>query len=1218
MENEDDSLRDAVINFFRTEEVSQKWFQLYVLFSAESNGGATTEASEGDTQFKSRLLEQYFFADSRTQFQLSPARMAGFVGLKSVVSALLEGDMEQKGSTLELAQFRRGYLEHDIILWGDQTHIKFHCAVSRNDKSVVERLFQDDPEVFKGLFPLHRAALAGNFEIFQLLFKSYEVPSDSVLEGRSILHAAAISGHVQIARLILDGDTPNAPGFIDMMDNNNQTALMIAVRMGNMDLAKQLIAAGAQLCIGDCSGKTALHYSIQHCPQIVGDIVSEDSSLTFSQDEVGCTPLHAAACSGSIQTTEIMLAAAREKDQLAELINMKNSQDFMALHHAAERGFDLVCKVLIEASIEVDAYSGDARTGAALLASKHGHLASLRRIFPEDLEDGDQLLLEAARAGQMLIVQYLLKTGVSADGPEEAAKTPLSEAAARGHRDVVRTLLRFGADVNLQDAQRRTPLHYAAMAGMHEVAEILLNPASVDANETNIDARDFQRFTPLHNAARGGNERIVTLLLRHNASVDARTTSEETPLHFATRFPEVVHLLLKHHASVNARTTSEETPLHFATPVPEVVKLLLEAHAEVNAVDVLHQAPLHMATRNQCHQSVQMLLKAGADVRLADDDGGKRAVYHAIEHKDLPMVEDLYKLGDRPTEKEYLDDIAHAVKCSATDVLRFLIKDCGNSIHTKKVGDDQTLLHVACETIDSPEIVSFLIESGLDVNSLSASKTPLHLAAASAKIDSMLELLKYGADINMLDQNGDAPLHLAAQSGSDTAVRMLLEKGAPVDARGFDGETPLFCAVTGGHIAASRALVESDADCNKQTDTNRWSILHAASYLESPELLKFILSREVDVDPRSTNGGWTPLLKSIDCNRLENVRLLLEAGADPNVKYDEDSTSLHLAFEKNNFEITRALLSHQGKWPVQLLITRNGYSFIHIAAETCSREIVQLLLESGAEYTTKTTDGSSCLTQAVKGKHADNLKLFLSREPPLDPQFRWESQDIEDAYWLAVSLNQTELVGIILEYDDSLELLKKENKDGLDPLQLALQSASPQYDFDGMEEPLPVDLVNRGIDPWGRKPLDRPSRFVQGLAFNGLRRKGFVEACIKAFPTDPQQAGLGFEELRAATEIDNSSLWEKLSPLLTQVEDETDQDDWNIHHFLSQTGTSAESFDILSIRADHPLPPRTSFDIKPFQFKLPRIRFRKLADTEAQSSFASFILPSRMAVLKSN
>ncbi|KAJ0306120.1 hypothetical protein Brms1b_010533 [Colletotrichum noveboracense] len=1118
--NQDDALRDVVIKFFRTPEVSQKWFQLYLLFSAESNGEATTKATEGDSQFKSRLLEQYFFTDSPTKVQLSPARMAGFVGLGSIVSALLEGDMEQKGNTLELAQVRRGYLEHDIILWGDQTDIQFHCAVSRNEKSVVERLFHDDPEVFKGLFPLHKAALAGNFEIFQFLFKSYEVPSDSVLEGRTIFHAAAVSGHVRIAQLILDGETLNAPGFIDIMDNNNQTALMIAVKMGNIDLAKQLIAAGAQLAIGDRSGKTALHYSIQHCPQIVENIVSKNDSLIFFQDEVGCTSLHAAACSGSIQTTEIMLGAARGKDQLAELINTKDSQDFMALHHAAERGFDHICKVLIETGIEVDAYCGDDKTGAALLASKHGHLASLRRIFPENLEDGDRLLLEAARAGQMLVVQYLLKTGVSADGPEEAAKTPLSEAATQGHRDVVRTLLRFKADVNLQDAQRWTSLHYAAMAGMHEVAEILLNPASAATNETNIDARDFQRSTPLHIAAREGNGRMV-------------------------------NLLLKHHASVDARTTSEETPLHLAILVPEAVKLLLDKHAEVNAVDSLGQAPLHVATYNQCHQSAQMLLKAGADVHLADDDGAKRAVYHAIEHKDLRMVEDLYKLGDRPTEKEYLDDMAHAVKCSAADILRFLIKDCGNSIHMKKVGDDQTLLHVACETIDSPEIVSFLIESGLDVNSLGASKTPLHLAAARAKIDSMLELLKYGADINMLNQNGDAPLHLAAQNGSDTAVRMLLEKGAPVDARGFDGETPLFCAVFGGHLAASQALVESGANCNEQTDTASWSILHATSSLGSLDILKLILSREVEVNRRSTKGGWTPLSEAIYCNRLENTRLFLEAGADPNIENDESSTSLHVALENDNLEITRALLSHQGKWPVQPLIKKNGRSFIHIAAETCSKGIVQLLLESGADYTNKTTDGSSCLTLAIKGKHADNLKLFLDREAPLEPQLKWESQVIEDAYWLAVSLNQTEFVGIILDYDNSLELLNKEDKDGLDALQLALQSASPDYDFD--EKPLPVDLVNRGIDPWGRKQLDRPSRFVQGLAFDDLRRKDFVEACMEVFPTDPRQAGLGFEELRAATEIDKPSLWEKLSPLLAQVGDETDQDGWNIHHFLSQS-----------------------------------------------------------------
>ncbi|WQF82582.1 Putative B30.2/SPRY domain, P-loop containing nucleoside triphosphate hydrolase [Colletotrichum destructivum] len=1198
--NEDEPLQDAVIEFFRMPEVSRKWFELHLLFGADASIRSTTEAPEGDTQFATRLLEQYFSASSLEKAQLSPARMAGFVGLESVVRALL--DDQEKDNTLEVAHIRRGYLEHEIILWGDKIGIGFECAISSNDKRVVDRLFQHDPEWFRTLFPLHRAALAGSLDIFQLLFYHYELPVDSILEGRSILHAAAVSGCVDIACLILDKDTSKTAGFIDLLDNNHQTALIIAVRMGNIDFAKQLIAAGAQLAIADQIGKTALHYAIQYCPLIVGDFVNKDVSLILSKDEVGCTPLHLAACSGSIEMTEIILSASRKIGQLAAMINARDNKGFVALHHATERGFKHVCQVLVEACVEAGAYEDDTRIRAAVLASKHGHLATLRMIFPKRLEDGDRLLLEAASTGQMLMVQYLIREGVSVNGPEDATRRPISEAAGRGHSDVVRTLLRCGANANLQDAKRLTPLHHAAMAGMLEVTEALLDQASAEADETNIDGRDLERFTPLHRAAKSGNEQIVNLLLKHHAFVDARTISEKTPLHFATAFPEVV-------------------------------KLLLDANAEVNAADSLGQTPLHIATSKRNRRSAQLLLKAGANVHHADDDddsdddGGKRAVYHAINWKDLQMVEDLYKLGSRPNEKDSLADMKHAVKCSAADILKFFIKDSADSVHKKNLKDGQTLLHLASER-DSPEIISLLIESGLNVNSAGPwDQTPLHVAAALGKIDNIRQLLKYDADTQKVNEDGDMPLHGAATNGSNAAVRMLLEKGAPVDARGFNGETPLFCAIYDGHVAASETLVEFNADCNTYTDGRRWSLLHAATRNESTECLKFVLSLGTEVNLQDTDG-WTPLHLAVFWNRLEQVQLLLEADADPNVEDKKGNTPFYFALKDSLLDITRAILDHQGKCPVQIHVKRQDYSYIHVAAENSSSEIFQLLLDKGADYTAKTDDGSSCLTLAVTARQPDNLRLILSGEAPRASQFRWEDQEIEDAYWLAVSLNQTRSVIILLEYDSSSSLLDKENHDGSDALQLALSSAGLdgrlQYEFD--DEPLPVCLINRGINPWSRKERDSLSGFLHGLPFKDLRHKGFVKACIQHLPTDLQEADLGWEELRAATETDDPSLWNKLSPLLAHVGDQTDQDGWNIHHFLNQSAprtqfaecqqdrfrrltktptamvgaqmltggdseplvqisedglqvifaeTSGEGSGIMSIHADHPLPPRT-------------------------------------------
>jgi len=74
-------------------------------------------------------------------------------------------------------------------------------------------------------------------------------------------------------------------------------------------------------------------------------------------------------------------------------------------------------------------------------------------------------------------------------------------------------------------------------------------------------------------------------------------------------------------------------------------------------------------------------------------------------------------------------------------------------------------------------------------------RTPLHYAAADAKLEEMKSLLSIGLDVNNQDKNGWSPLHFAAQSQSEEVTKLLLNAGANVDAQDSHGNTALFRAV---------------------------------------------------------------------------------------------------------------------------------------------------------------------------------------------------------------------------------------------------------------------------------------------------------------------------------------------------------------------------------------------------------------------------------------
>ncbi len=95
-------------------------------------------------------------------------------------------------------------------------------------------------------------------------------------------------------------------------------------------------------------------------------------------------------------------------------------------------------------------------------------------------------------------------------------------------------------------------------------------------------------------------------------------------------------------------------------------------------------------------------------------------------------------------------------------------------------------------------------------------KTPLHVAAAAGKSDTVRLLLEYGADANMKDRFGRTPLHEAAESGNAETVGLLLAHGANVHARCKGGYTPLHMGVSRFEVV--KILLEHGADAGSKDD----------------------------------------------------------------------------------------------------------------------------------------------------------------------------------------------------------------------------------------------------------------------------------------------------------------------------------------------------------------------------------------------------------------
>lgn len=197
----------------------------------------------------------------------------------------------------------------------------------------------------------------------------------------------------------------------------------------------------------------------------------------------------------------------------------------------------------------------------------------------------------------VLVFAHLAVTGCSSKGtpgPSPGATKAnelLLQAARAGQYERVVAAISDGADANAYDSMGWTALHHASIYGLDRMCQVLLDHgADVDARALpSNDGLSVDGVAPLHLAATNGNTAVVRLLLSHSANVEIEDGSlRRRPLHCAARGGHVpsAALLLGFGAEVDARNSGGETPLFDAAQAGSVgaVVLLFAFGADGEAV----------------------------------------------------------------------------------------------------------------------------------------------------------------------------------------------------------------------------------------------------------------------------------------------------------------------------------------------------------------------------------------------------------------------------------------------------------------------------------------------------------------------------------------------------------------------------------------------------------------------------------------------------------
>ena len=187
--------------------------------------------------------------------------------------------------------------------------------------------------------------------------------------------------------------------------------------------------------------------------------------------------------------------------------------------------------------------------------------------------------------------------------------------------------------------------------------------------------------------------------------------------------------------------------------------------------------------------------------------------------------------------------------------------------------------------------------------------------------------------------------HCAGSGDAEMAVELVLHDGVDADIPALCNRTPLLWGSRSSSSMMIKTLIDLGADVNAQRTDDKVAPLYLAAWLNNYMATRLLLEHGADINLRSKYGSSA--LYTAVCKKHENVaKLLLENNADVSIQDSEGDSHLHLSVSRGLFKVTQLLI--EAGCNVNLR-NNSGRTPLYVAVKNKHEQIVKLLLECNAD-----------------------------------------------------------------------------------------------------------------------------------------------------------------------------------------------------------------------------------------------------------------------------
>ncbi|CAG9104276.1 unnamed protein product [Plutella xylostella] len=559
--------------------------------------------------------------------------------------------------------------------------------------------------------------------------------------------------------------------------------------------------------------------------------------------------------------------------------------------------------------------------------------------------------------------------------------------------DVAGELLRRGADVNRQNRKGFTALHQAVIARNQRIFDLLLQQPELDPNLRTMNDEHPPLYYALVDDRRASISSSETLVMNGSNPFDTPVTNKnafsEDPVEGKTETVVergfAAKLLEKGCVPNPVYSANGDSLLHIlAQGWFEDSAVFLTSHLsndDVNHTNEAGMSILHAACANGLCRLTTALLEKGANPNLQTSYGElndtvyrQTPLHLAVLNNHEGCVRAILEAARAERGRPGLDLCDSQGDTPASVAL--------TEVLNKHEGCVRAILEPARAERGRP---------GLDLCD-SQGDAPASVALVEV-LNKHEGCVRGRPGLDLCDSQGDTPASFARAEGHKSLVMLLVAGGADPDVRNGAGLTLLHQAIVDEDSRTAAALLDRGADMNALTEAGE-TPLQLAIHCRLGLVVEALCVRGVDMSRLDANGV-PPLWAALDSGQEEVASILVRNGADADCWGPGpdgcEQTLLHKAIDENKESAAMFLIRcgcdvqsprRSGTEPA-----RDKQTPLHLCCSWGLRDVIQTLLEHGADINARDAEGKTPLHIAIENQHAGIISLVLS-QPGLDLSIR--------------------------------------------------------------------------------------------------------------------------------------------------------------------------------------------------------------------------------------